>query len=405
VAALTLATALGLLLATGQSASANVTDARHRLVLVHISPRPLFPTSVPPSLSDIKATLHRGRHGDFTVSFSNWDSSRHEYTTLVDFSREPRASLRRDIRFARRLHDPIHRVRVGHRRVYSFGADIYFGYFWAERGGTYYVRAHSALADHVSRATLAKLVASARTLGQEYRGTTSQGKRVILYRSSAGLDYQIEWDAGCPGRAEYTSADPLLKLGGDGSFVDPPGSYRVSDGETFSETVYSAFDGRLSGDSASGVFGASVKGVADTPYSCSTGTLGWTASTSPERFLSMRDRNFSPLSTRGLWVYFAGGCLAGNRVLGPCRGAGDRAGPRACARWTCGCPVVLCAGGKSAPSSKSQRRLTSRQSRDPHRVGSAIATRRGPRVPRPDGAEPLTRSARTRLPVLTTTHR
>jgi hypothetical protein len=111
----------------------------------------------------------------------------------------------------------IRRVRLRGRPVYSFSSDVTFGYMWREQGFTY-VESHYF--GGIPRHDLLVIVRSLRQLGTEYRGGTSQGRKVILYRSSAGLDYYVEWTGGCPGGARFTTASPLVPVHRDGSFED-----------------------------------------------------------------------------------------------------------------------------------------------------------------------------------------
>jgi hypothetical protein len=270
--------ALGAILLAAPAASAEgPAGARHQLVAAHISPAPLFPTRLPVKLAFSRATF--SRHGKlFAIQYVAGSPRRR--TLIVTYNRAGRHALGNAVRQAQARHEPVRRVRLGSRRGYSFTSAGSFGYGWREGGYSYFIAAACCLRGRIQHADLRLMVSSARRLGVEYRGTTSQGKPVTLYSSSAGLDYDFAWTAACSdGRTRgpyHTVAKSLLRPNSSGAFSRTR-SHRFLTHR--SREKYSAvLAGSLTGAGAQGTWTAALQGPG---YTCKTGGLSWQASRVP----------------------------------------------------------------------------------------------------------------------------
>lgn len=255
--------------------AATADQARQATIRARVSPLPLFPSALPRQLNDEShATSGHGHHG-FDVDWVACCDSNGYLTVAIAFGRFTASSVDQALASNRATGHAPTRVRVGQRIVWRFTGDISFGYLWRERGYGYFLSAHCCLAGHVTFGDLRRMLLSLQPLGTEWVGRTAQGHTVALYRSRAGLDYDIHWTAPCDDGSETplaaTQAGPLLKTNTHGGFLDPPFSYAIG-----SDEARSSIQGQTRGSTASGTFSASVD-LADTGASCDAGTFGWTA--------------------------------------------------------------------------------------------------------------------------------
>jgi hypothetical protein len=191
-------------------------------------------------------------------------------TTIVGFGRARLSALHRYIRFAHQTHNPVRRIRVGDRQGVFIRGDItYFLYVPIGRFA-YYVSNHSALENTLTVRQMVQMLATATSLGTEWVGQTSQGHVVDLYRTTAGLDYYVEWYTDCElsGELVFTVADPLVSVAAD--TFDDSGPYTMSTGESAQVN----FDGLLTTPTAMGTLQGQYELDGDL---CQSGPLVWSA--------------------------------------------------------------------------------------------------------------------------------
>jgi hypothetical protein len=142
------------------------------------------------------------------------------------------SDIAKEIAFSEHVQrHPVRRERIGGRRMYRFQTDMWFGYMWREQGYAYDISEHYS--DQVGWRFVRQFVNSLVPLGDEWVGRTSQGRPITLYRSRAGLDYDIHWLERCTAdtaRIRCTEAWPLLHVTG-GAFSES-GPYTDNDDST-----------------------------------------------------------------------------------------------------------------------------------------------------------------------------
>jgi hypothetical protein len=257
---------------TAPAAAKNADQIRRSLIGAHLTPRPLYPSILPaPLQNESEAQLVRPRSSRhmFTASFlCRCDPSDGSYySVILTFARGPVSDIAKEIAFSEHVQrHRVRRERIGGRRMYRFQTDTWFGYMWRDQQYAYEISEHYS--DQVGWRFIRQFVKSLVPLGDEWVGRTSQGRPITLYRSRAGLDYDIHWLERCTvagATIRYTEASPLLRVTG-GAFSES-GAYKDDDGRT----VDISLTGTLRGNLASGDFSATVDGF------CDVGPVTWTA--------------------------------------------------------------------------------------------------------------------------------
>src|SRR3981081_4672123 len=134
VAAVTVSALSGV--GAGSAVASSPAAVQNQLRQLHLHPTPLYPPTLPHEFHDASATLDRHGH-DFDVSFVRVRGNVSNLAvTLRRAGPELLGSVVPDPR-----HPQIGQTRLRGLKVYSFKADLSFGYVWHEQGRTYQILA------------------------------------------------------------------------------------------------------------------------------------------------------------------------------------------------------------------------------------------------------------------------
>jgi len=128
----------------------------------------------------------------------------------------------------------------------------------------------------------AAATAGAQEQVDKYTGTTSQGERIALNVSSAGIRYRIAWQGECEDGGQpftsTTSNEQPIPLRRKGKFSDKKSfEAKADDGATVSYEI--SLVGEIQGRRALGTWEATAKGPYDDggKYTCSAKEVTWKA--------------------------------------------------------------------------------------------------------------------------------